>query len=223
MTTPSRAAPPPSSISPRLGAGSFPEGGFPYCQKSRQLLLELKRSPDWLPAYNEEGVRLVIEECSVLDESISRLEQTLASEQDEQAKRNLHLSQLFHLCLCRNKRAMVAYFSLRNEKIEQVYWETGAVAMPLEFASKLSRRELEYYSGFQLLVTRTMDKLDLDLLSSRMPPGTNLLVNVRCVQELGQVLLQSGASVFLAKNSTHYLRRDDVEHFIRQDLMEEVA
>jgi hypothetical protein len=34
-----------------------------YCLKGRELMLDLQRS-DWLPAYDEDGVRQVVEEVN---------------------------------------------------------------------------------------------------------------------------------------------------------------
>jgi GINS complex subunit 1 len=192
------------------------------------MVLELKRSPEWLPNFDEEGVRLVFEECKKLDEMIQELSLKLDSQQDEDEVDAMYTRkvkftiQTLHLCICRNKRLLLAYFHARNEKIELFFWETNSPVMPNEFAQKLSREEVEYYNRYQLIVSNTMEKMDLDLLSHRIPPGSNLFVQVRVVQECGEVMLQSGVRVVLTRNSTHYLRRDDVEHLIRQNVLEEI-
>jgi len=214
MTTPQpiRAASRPSTISPPVTA--YPES-FPYCQRAKEMLAELKRA-EWLPPFDEEGVRAVTEECRKLMELLDEL-----SKLGHREPRVAVTMSTFHQSICRNKRCMLAYLNYRLEKIEMLWWKTASPVVAEEFKSKLSKREIEYYARFQESVSRTMTEIDLDLTSHMQPPH-DLFIEVRALKDEGEVLLLSGARVFLAKNTIHYLRRSDVEHLIRQNVLEQV-
>jgi GINS complex subunit 1 len=214
MNTPLHRKDGPSTISPAFPVYSET---FPYCQRAKTLLTELKRA-EWLPVYDEEGIRAVTEECKQLQQLLTEM-----GERDDRVDPKVQLTlSTFHLSICRNKRCILAYLSYRIEKIEQLWWKTASPVISAEYAAKLSRSEIEYYSRYQELVTQTMEQMDLDLTSHIEPPS-NLFIEVRAVQDAGEVLLQSGARVFLQKNTTHFLRRSDVEHLIRQDVLEQVS
>jgi GINS complex subunit 1 len=63
--------------------------------------------------------------------------------------------------------------------------------------------------------------MDMDLTAHLQPPH-DLFVEVRALQDAGEIVLQSGTRLFITKNTTHFLRRTDVEHLIRQNILEQV-
>ena len=203
----------PPTISPPTTVGA---DSFPYCQRALQLLEELSKS-DWLPVYNEDAIRAVVEECSVLKDAF---EEIVAKENRDEARVRATL-QILQECIYRNKRCVLVYLRHRTNKLEELWWKTASPSLSAEIASKLSPAEIDYYSKFQELVSKTMDNIDLDLTGHVQPPH-DLLVEVRALKDAGELLLQSGARVILEKNSTHFLRRTDVEHLIRQDYLEQV-
>ncbi len=58
---------------------------------------------------------------------------------------------------------------------------------------------------------------ELDLTTDLHPPK-DLFIEVRVLQDCGEIMTDNGA-VTLEKNSTHFLRRTDVEPFIRQGML----
>lgn len=52
-------------------------------------------------------------------------------------------------------------------------------------------------------------------------PPKDLFVEVRVLRDCGEVMTENGA-VNLEANSTHFLRRVDVEQLIRQGLLEQI-
>ena len=53
-------------------------------------------------------------------------------------------------------------------------------------------------------------------------PPKELMIEIRVLQSCGEIFTDSG-NVNLERNSTHYLRRSDVEPFIRKGMVEQVV
>lgn len=54
-----------------------------------------------------------------------------------------------------------------------------------------------------------------------MQPPKDLYVEVRVLRDCGEIMTENGL-VNLEANSTHFLRRVDVEQLIRQGLLEQI-
>ena len=54
-----------------------------------------------------------------------------------------------------------------------------------------------------------------------MQPPKDLYVEVRVLKGCGEIMTENGV-VNLEVNSTHFLRRADVEHLIRQGLLQQL-
>lgn len=216
-----------STVSPRLlslaaGTGVDEESystSLPYCQKAKALLAGLKRS-DWLPPYDEDGVRRVTEECRALFRFVQELNPDV-----EELARVPELSCtliVLHQCVLRNRRCLLAYASYRLEKIEALVWDLGMTSeISQEYASKLSRREMEHYHAYKSLVSEYQVACGVELLTNMQPPK-DLFVEVRALKDLGEIVLESGHAVVLNKNTTHYVRRSDVELLIKQDSLVQI-
>ncbi|KAG6976716.1 hypothetical protein JG688_00001060 [Phytophthora aleatoria] len=185
--------------------------------KAKELLRELQRS-DWLPPYNEDLVRQVVEESEVLSEEIAR---KMATFQDNLAENTFVASGLVvnHQCLLRNKRCLIAYVHHRMEKIKALRWETGTI-IPAQLAQNLCQREVQFFNQYDQLLTDYMADFELDL-SADMKPPKDLYVEVRVLRDCGEVMTESGL-VNLEAHSQHFLRRVDVEQLIRQGLLEQI-
>lgn len=92
---------------------------------------------------------------------------------------------------------------------------------PGHWYGRFSRPEVDYLRNYNSLLTEYMRAIGgLDLAVDLEPPR-DLFVQVRVLQELGEVELPSGP-VTLSKDHILLLRRTDVESFVRQGLLEEV-
>ncbi|KUF78288.1 DNA replication complex GINS protein PSF1 [Phytophthora nicotianae] len=202
--------------------------------KARELLRELQRS-DWLPPYNEDLVRQVVEESGVLEEEIARKMATF----DDNLTENTFVAcglVVNHQCLLRNKRCLIAYVyetlipqlkHHRMEKIKALRWETGTI-IPAQLAQNLCQREVQFFNQYDQLLTDYMAEFELDLsaciarvTSQDMKPPKDLYVEVRVLRDCGEVMTESGL-VNLEAHSQHFLRRVDVEQLIRQGLLEQI-
>eukprot|EP00042_Codosiga_hollandica_P032638 m.210774 g.210774 ORF g.210774 m.210774 type:complete len:146 (-) comp53963_c0_seq15:83-520(-) len=122
-------------------------------------------------------------------------------------------------CLERNAKCLIAYLFDRVERLESVRWDLGSV-LPDSTLANISPQELQYFGGYSRLVGKYSSQIGLDLTAYMRPPK-EIYVQVRCVEEVGEIATESGM-VSLQKNSQHNLLLSDVEHLIRQGLLEHV-
>ena len=66
-----------------------------------------------------------------------------------------------------------------------------------------------------------MNQVPLDLTIDLMPPK-DLFIEVRCQKDYGAVMLPESGEVNLQKNTTHLLRRSEVDHLIKQGVLSEI-
>ena len=75
---------------------------------------------------------------------------------------------------------------------------------------------MDFWTEYDQLLSNYSTNLDLNLNADLSPPENDFL-EIRVVQpNLGRITTESGGSVALEMGTTHYLRRGDVEHLIRQ-------
>ena len=58
-------------------------------------------------------------------------------------------------------------------------------------------------------------------LEQHLQPPKELFIQVRCIQDVGEIMTENGF-MKLDKDSQHFVRRSDVEPFIRQGLLEHI-
>ncbi|GBG32447.1 DNA replication complex GINS protein PSF1 [Hondaea fermentalgiana] len=193
---------------------------LPYGAKGRELLLELKRS-EWLPAYNgkrqDDGVRQVLGEIDAL---YKRMRSRMAESRDMREPFYGCPLMVYHASTLRNKRCLLAYLKYRADLIGNLRWDAGS-AIPEDLRRKLCAEEAQYFSAYDNILSDYMREVDLDLAADMEPPK-NLYVEVRVLRDCGEIDTVSGP-VVLAKDTTHNLRRSDVEHLIRQGALEQVT
>ncbi|CAI5724677.1 unnamed protein product [Peronospora effusa] len=184
----------------------------------KELLRELQRS-DWLPPFNEDLVRQVVEESRLLHKEIAR-KMTAFQDNLETQSASVHCGLVVnHQCLLRNKRCLIAYVYHRMEKIKALRWETGTI-IPDSLAQNLCQREVQLFHQYDQLLTNYMTDFELDLSADLKPPK-DLYVEVRVLRDCGEVMTESGV-VNLTAHSQHFLRRVVVEQLIRQGLLEQI-
>lgn len=181
------------------------------------MLQDLKRS-DWLPVYDEDGFRTVLAEMEELFNMMVSMMESVDNMEDipDPVKASL----VFHdQCLSRDKRYLFAYLNYRMDHVRELRWETGAV-LPAHVQPKLSPRENDYFTEYNNLINDYCTDISLDLASDLEPPR-DLQIEVRVIQDCGEIMTENGP-VKLDAGSTHFLKRTDVEHLIRQGQVEHV-
>mmetsp|Transcript_21023 Transcript_21023/g.41232 ORF Transcript_21023/g.41232 Transcript_21023/m.41232 type:complete len:195 (+) Transcript_21023:198-782(+) len=189
---------------------------LPYGSKARELVLELKRS-DWLPTYNDEGVRLVLGEIDAL---YKRMRARMEDASDPRDPYYACPLMVYHVSTLRNKRCLLAYLKHRADALGQLRWDAGS-AIPEDLKRKLCAEEVQYFAEYDNMLLDYMRDVDLDL-GADMEPPKNLYVEVRVLRDCGELDTISG-TIVLAKDTTHNLRRADVEHLIRQGALEQIS
>lgn len=197
-----------------------------FGQRGRDLLQELKRS-DWVPSYNEEGVRGTMEEIDLHYKEIKDIAQT-ASTEDSTNPIPLQVKPAFLLheaSIQRNKRCLLAYHMYRLEKMKQLRWDGCTILSPHQ-RSLLSEAEIDFFSQYDELISSYTTNMDLifSSSSSSMPPlEDDYFVEVRVASSgVGRIITEEGNSISLDAGTTHHLRRSDVEHLLRQGLLQQL-
>jgi len=180
-----------------------------YCQRGRELLGDLQRA-EFLPMYDDEGVRQVVSEIGDLAQKVTQVMAQLDTQPD-----SVKVGLQYHVtCLKRNLRYMQSFYTHRLAKLRSVRWDSGAVLPANLSRSILSAPELDYFSAYNKIVSDYNESVGLDL-SSDLEPPKDLNVEVRVVVAgLGEIMTDGGP-VSLELGSTHFLRRSDVERLIR--------
>ncbi len=213
-----------------------------YCQRGRDLLLDLKRS-DWLPPYNDENVKAIHSEIKIhfneLNDQAKAAAQVTAdrnianddsSSSANSAAKNTSLPMesrpaivLHEAAIQRNKRCLLAYHAHRLDRLKSLRWDTSA-SLPGHIRSLLSEAEVDFYTEYDQLVARYNSSLGAIDLNSYMQPPEEDLIEVRVVQPgLGTIVTTDHCGeVNLELGTTHFLPRADVEHLIRQGSLQQL-
>ena len=102
----------------------------------------------------------------------------------------------------------------RMRRIERIRWEYGSVLLDA-WKQKLSSSEVDYFKGYNEALNKYMRGVGLDLTSDLTPPK-HLNVNVRMLEDVGEIMTAAGVPVKLNKDDAVLLRRTDAEQLIRQ-------
>lgn len=190
-------------------------------EKALELVRETSRSQDMLGPYNEDKVRSVLEEIRILFEA-----------NQEEMKKELPAKaamMLRHAGLERNKRCLLAYLNHRSEKIREMRWQFGAI-LPLDVKANLCEAEQTFFAQYNRNLADYMRSVGsdcesgggVDLMTDQTAPKS-LYVEVRCVQDYGQLEMEDGSIILLKKNTQHFLPRSQCEQLIRQGVLEHVV
>ena len=117
----------------------------------------------------------------------------------------------------------------RLTRVERLAWESGK-HVPDHIMEKISPAEVKYFKTYmENLDTYNKsisnmfanDTNNIDLSVDFNPPK-DLFLEVRVNKDYGTVMLPESGEVRLQKNSTHLLRRTEVDHLIKRGIMAEV-
>lgn len=233
-----------------------------YGEKAKDLILQLKRS-EWLPPYNDEGVRSSLKEVVMyFDElndqfySSNVAFDTVKSQNkdkylinnyyhkiDNLSKKNnayINTNQgsrqpiecrpaiiLFNSAIKRIKRCLLGYHYHRLDKLKVLRWETNT-SIPLNIRALLSDAEVDFFNDYDRIVSQFSNTLTgingflLDLNSNMQPPEEDM-IEVRVIRDgMGTIVTEHWGEVNLEFGSTHFLCRTDVEHLIRQGMLQQL-
>ena len=152
----------------------------------------------------------------------------------------------YHTAIHQNKRCLLAYIVNRMERVTELYWSPSPSFSPLptsssstsssssssssssdptstDSRSNLSRAELEFSKGYSRLIANYKSHyIDIDFDATQVPPK-ELFIEVRVLEDCGELGTEDGNFIVLTKDSQHYLKRTDVEHLIKQGLLQHIS
>ena len=173
--------------------------------------------------YDEETVKKVLRDIRSNFEELHRL----AESPELAGKDNIPYElkeEILHAFQARNKQSLCIYHHQRLCLLRHQYWNAGpgsvnnSHGLESSASSSGSRTESEFLRKYGELCVEYMQSFrDLDLRANLTPPK-DLFCQVRVVQDCGQVEIENG-SIYLSKNSHHYLRRSDIEHLIEKGFL----
>jgi len=155
---------------------------------------------------------------------------------DREDETNLALPLVINQTMKRNIRCSLAYLSTRLDRLHRVGWESGK-SMPDHIKEKISPEEHDYYKQYLAMLDEYGQSCSgagegsalghnansfVDLTIDLTPPK-ELFIEVRIKQDYGSIMLPESGEVLLQKNTTHVLRRSEVDHLIKQGIVAEVV
>ena len=206
-----------------------------FGEKALELIRESVRARDMLAPFNEEKVRLVREEIQVLVEDVriiihfdficsihlDYLQNSRDTSSDNPSRPAIMLR---HNALERNKRCLLAYIDDRAKKITEMRWQFGPV-LPSEVKTQMCEEEISYFNQYNRDLAAYMravgDGTGVDLTIDQAPPKS-LYIEVKCLQDYGEMETDEGSVIMLRKNTQHFLPRTQCEPLIRQGILEQV-
>lgn len=81
-------------------------------------------------------------------------------------------------------------------------------------ADKLSDQERQFFSEYSALISAYSEEVGFEVTKDLAPPKS-LLVEIRVVEDTGQILTEDGFVDF-KKNQVHFLKRTDAMVFVRR-------
>ena len=130
---------------------------------------------------------------------------------------------LRHTCLERNQRGLLLYNYNRLVKLRDLRWELGSI-LPDEFRLNLSEQEIQWFQRYNRTLANYMRSVGggvLDLTEYTQPPKT-LHIEVRCLEDYGELETDNGTVIQLKKGRHYYLLRSQCEQLIRQGILEHI-
>nr|XP_040237784.2 DNA replication complex GINS protein PSF1-like [Anopheles coluzzii] len=190
--------------------------------KGFDLIREYERSTDPIPAFNDDGVRSVLEDISKIYQENYAHAITFNETGD---RKLLPLVMYRHNLIKRQKRCVLAYLSNRLFRLKRLRWHIGPI-LPPEIKSCINDPESAWFNKYSRILAEYMasihDGYGLNLTNDIKPPKS-LYIEVRCLTDYGKFELESGEIVLLKKNSQHYLPKLQCEQLIRQGILQHIT
>ena len=128
---------------------------------------------------------------------------------------------LRHATIERNKRCMMTYLSHRADLLTAMRWQFGAV-LPPEVKLNMCEPETAYFSGYNKALAGYMRRVGTDLTTDISPPKS-LYIEVRVLEDHGELETADGEIVQLKRGTQHHLPRELCEQLIQQGILEHVT
>merc|ERR1712227_1008711 len=208
-----------------------------YGDSASELIKELSRAVDSLPNYDDVAVREVVEECINLEaknreaynsEELSRLiagaedQTSILDEATNESDITVYVNcAVRKSAIDRNKRCLIAYHMRRLEMIKKMRFELGPV-IPAHIRNGLSTRERKFFNEYNKGLSRLMRSYGGIDITQNLTPPKSLYAEVICIEDAGDLELESCERIVLEQNMRYFLPRSAIEHLVRQGLLKEI-
>lgn len=126
------------------------------------MCLTMQRS-EWMPKYDDEGIRTVVEESVGLSNKISALGRDTSADETK-------VSMVYHQqCLMRNKRYLDCYGTHRMGKLRELRWVSGEGAIlpaAVQQADLLCLDEVDYFASYNKALMEYGDAVGVDITAT---------------------------------------------------------
>jgi len=99
-------------------------------------------------------------------------------------------------------------------------WQFGAV-LPPEIKTNLCEPEQEFFMKYNRMLVNYMSSVGTDITTDLSPPRS-LYVDVRVIQDYGELELPDGEVVQLKAGTQYHLPRESCEQLINQGILQHV-
>lgn len=195
-------------------------------RRARELLKELKTyGQGTLSPYNEELIRLIfceIDEHNAQTEAIvSELRRGQQEGEEPPPVDELTATTmcLHYECIKRNKRLLLIYMHERMQRLREMRWTQRA--LPDAQKARCCQSEIQFYNDYSRALSQYMSRnegVGMDLTLDTKPPK-DTFVNVRCLKDVGEVILSYGRAAVLP-GSTISLPAEEAEPLLRDGTVE---
>ena len=121
--------------------------------------------------------------------------------------------------LMRVYRCILGYINHRLLKIKSMFWKSGGFISDHD-QQFMSDNEKTFYMEYRksIFAYQNSFPIDLDLFKDMEPPK-DLKIEIRVLEDCGEIVTSSGEVLTLEKGVSLLVRRCDVEHLIKQNMV----
>lgn len=185
-----------------------------------KLIKELSGA-HFIPFFNHELVKAIIDDYRALAAAADAKKGAMLEEKDLELSQRTRTAEIITILgfITRIFRCMLAYINFRLVRVKEAFWKCGG-GVTAELKEFMSPNERLFHDEYRKMIIDYQKSfpIDLDLLTDIDPPR-DFLIEVRVLEDCGEIVSSSGEVLNLKKNHSMLVRRSDVEHLIRQQLI----
>ena len=115
-------------------------------------------------------------------------------------------------------RIILSYLNERLCRIRNEFWKTGGDSHHINEFLDQSEKDFFFQYKNNISVYQNSFPIDLNLITDLEPPQ-DLYIEIRVLEDCGEILTTKGETLLLERNSTLLVRRCDVEHLLKQNMV----
>ncbi|KAI1732224.1 putative DNA replication complex GINS protein PSF1 [Ditylenchus destructor] len=188
-----------------------------------ELVRELYNNPDIIPAFNEELIRKCANQVTELYNANLRSLLDIRDGTCSEEERSMTMIKARQAGIERIKQCCCAYLNERMNRLKHLRWKTGGLLSDV-IKTNLGPNELKWFNSYADSIFTFQNNFGEDGIDlfKHVDPPKSLLIHVRALKDFGEFVTSDGTIVVFAKNSMHYLPKQDCENLIRRGILEQI-